>query len=365
MKILYIGNYNDRTGWGAAAKANILALNAFGIDVVARVITFGNQGAIDPIIQQLENKSCAGADIIIQHALPQYYYRNSKALNLGFYCVETDDFYVSKWHKYINQMDGALVMSDKNIHVSKNSGVNIPLAMFRYSIDPSKYNLDNKTATIKELDDTFNFCYVGEWNHRKGLDILLRAFYTEFHRSEPVNLFVKLSSNMGPESCLAEFNKLNEHIKSGLKIKKHRNISVVCTPMEYEHYLSLINQCHAFVCASRGEACCIPMLEAQAMGLRAIATGDTGMDDYIVEGSSVLSHPTDCFGMQSTLPEIQTGYEQWREIDTTYLRSTMRSVYEFTKPEKEKISEKTKQLFSHAAIGKEVWGNMSWILSSR
>ena len=34
MKVLYIGNYNDGTGWGNACLNNILALDRAGIDVV-------------------------------------------------------------------------------------------------------------------------------------------------------------------------------------------------------------------------------------------------------------------------------------------------------------------------------------------
>ena len=42
MKVLYIGNYNDGTGWGNACLNNILALDRAGVDVVPRAITFNN-----------------------------------------------------------------------------------------------------------------------------------------------------------------------------------------------------------------------------------------------------------------------------------------------------------------------------------
>ena len=40
MKVLYIGNYKDGTGWANACIGNILSMDAAGIDVVPRAITF-------------------------------------------------------------------------------------------------------------------------------------------------------------------------------------------------------------------------------------------------------------------------------------------------------------------------------------
>ena len=42
-KVLYIGHYKDGTGWGNAALNNILAMDAVGIDVVPRAITYEAQ----------------------------------------------------------------------------------------------------------------------------------------------------------------------------------------------------------------------------------------------------------------------------------------------------------------------------------
>ena len=43
MKVLYIGHYKDGTGWGGAAIDNILALDAVGVKVVPRAITFESE----------------------------------------------------------------------------------------------------------------------------------------------------------------------------------------------------------------------------------------------------------------------------------------------------------------------------------
>ena len=47
MKVLYIGHYKDGTGWGSAAIDNILALDAVGVKVVPRAITFESEAKED------------------------------------------------------------------------------------------------------------------------------------------------------------------------------------------------------------------------------------------------------------------------------------------------------------------------------
>lgn len=356
MKVLYIGNYRDASGWGSVAEANILAMNSVGIDVVARPISFGQQKPINPIIESLEKKECKGSTICIQHCLPSYYYYNRKMTNIGFYCVETTDFYPTKWHKYINLMDYAWVMSKQNKQASIKSYVSTPINVIPFSLNPSLYNRKNRTTSVSELEKGFNFCFVGDWNNRKNITALLKAFYTEFHTSEPVNLFIKLSSNMPSDKCMQEFNKLNDFVKSGLKIRnKYQNICVICGNMNHSDYISILSQCHVFICPSYGEACCIPAVEAAALGLKVIYTAEIGLEDYISNGISVPSTEDNCFGMQSALPEIQTANENWMNINLQHLRMAMRSSFEYysdSEEEKDKISNDIFSRFSHEAVGK-------------
>ena len=42
MKVLYISNYKDGTGWSNAAINNILALDSAGVEIVPRAVTVGS-----------------------------------------------------------------------------------------------------------------------------------------------------------------------------------------------------------------------------------------------------------------------------------------------------------------------------------
>ena len=361
MKVLYIGNYRDASGWGAAAEANILAMHSVGIDVVTRPVSFGKQKNPHPDIIELEKKECKGADICIQHVLPEYYYYNSKIKNIGFYCYETTSLEFSGWKPKLKMMDELWVMSTEDEATAINNGLN-NVRVAKFSIDADRYNPLLKTGEISELSQNqYNFVFVGDWNKRKDILSLLRAYYTEFHPSEPVGLLIKLSSS-NTTKCLEEFNKLNDYVKSGLKLRKnYQNVSVVCGDMQFDHYISVLNQCHCFVCPSHGESCCIPAVEAQALGLSVIATQGIGLETYLTHGFVVQSTTDDCFGMESSLPEIQTAREQWRQINVSQLRMGMRSFYHNEPINKLEQSKKYKAEFNHKVIGEE----LKWMLSNQ
>ena len=94
MKVLYVGCYRDGTGWGQAAIDYILSMDAAGIDVIPRPIKLNQRRYIPPKrILELEKKSTSGADVCIQHTLPQYMeYTNKLKKNIALYATETSDF---------------------------------------------------------------------------------------------------------------------------------------------------------------------------------------------------------------------------------------------------------------------------------
>jgi len=86
MKVLYIGHYKEKSGWGQAARDYILAMDSVGIDVVPRAFKLGNPSAQLPSrLLELEKKSAIGSTICVQHVLPHYMeYNNGFKKNIGF-----------------------------------------------------------------------------------------------------------------------------------------------------------------------------------------------------------------------------------------------------------------------------------------
>jgi glycosyltransferase involved in cell wall biosynthesis len=257
MKVLYIGNYNDRTGWGNACLNNILALDSAGVNVVPRAITFNDShNTSNQRIAELEGQSEQGVDVCIQHTLPPLYSYNSRFKNIGIFYTETATFSETMWHKHINLLDEAWVPNNQMITASQKSGVTIPVKLAPLCLPMEDYQNIEDCANVGEFSGCFNFCFVGEIVKRKNIETLLRAFHTEFHPSEPVNLFLKLSKpGYSHDETLKYFDTLSDNVKQALKIRKNYRKEIAITGhLESRHLHSLMGKCDCFVMPSFGEA---------------------------------------------------------------------------------------------------------------
>lgn len=327
MKVLYIGNYNDGTGWGNAAKNNILAMQKVGIDVIPRCITYNNTSdphEEDNIIKILENKPCINPDVCIQHVLPHLYYYNSNVKNIGYLAVESFDFKDSMWHKHCNLMDEIWVPSTSCKDACIRSGIVKPIKIIPHCLNIEQYiNFNNSDAKqIQELKYTFNFVFIGEFIERKNIEALIRAFHKEFHYSEPVNLFIKTS-----KKSLPEIQEYCNNIKRGLKLRKLYKQEIIVTGfLGFDDYISILKQCDCFVMPSRGEGFCIPALEAMLLGIPIIYTSNIGMNDFCI-GAEVESKMVPCYGGVSSLENLYTANTYWMDIDIEKLGKEMRLMF--------------------------------------
>ncbi len=352
MKVLYIGHYRDGTGWGNAALNNILAMDSVGIDVVPRAITYEASDKCNKL-DYLESKSKEGCDVVVQHTLPNNYVYNSNYKNIGYLAVESDNFRQTGWQHHCNLMDEIWVPSGVTASACVRSGVNTKIKVVPHSLDISKYKGKNKeNGPIAEMRNNFTFGFVGEFIERKNIKALIHAFHLEFNPREPVNLFVKTSKR-----SLEEVQKYFQHIKNGMKIRpQYREEIIACGYMPEEDYIDTLAQIDCFVMPSRGEAFCIPSLEAMALGKPSIYTEGIGMNHCV--GSWVESRFVPCFGAVETLPHLDTSWENWREIDVLDLAKKMRFHYNNHLQNTnglladEAISQAQK--YSHQAIGEKI-----------
>ena len=356
MKVLYIGNYLDGTGWGNASASNIISMHKAGIDVVPRRISYGSSIVPNPEIESLEKKSAKGCDICIQHCIPKDYYKDKDLKCVGIYHTENTNFSHSLWQRHINVMDEAWVSSFTRKVSSIRSGVDIPVKTFRMAINFNEIDsvIQKPTAQIKELKGSYNFCFFGEFNHRKNLVALIKAFHLEFSPNENVNLFFKISGGKSEET-LKQLYTINDDICKSLKLFHAKNILGISGYLKYSDYLSIMSQCHCMVIPSYGEDPCIPAIEAQGFGMQVVFTNNAGMNEYCEEQYPVLSNPAQCQSFGNTLPELYTGRDTWSEISVDMLKNEMRKAYNEYQAEyfsKEKTKERIRQFASYEAAGK-------------
>ena len=278
-------------------------MDAAGIEVVPRAITYEASDKDYPDkIKQLEQQSKDGCDVVVQHTLPSNYWYDNNYKNIGFLAVESSNFKSTGWHRHCNFMDEIWVPSNVTKQQVINTGVKVPVQVVPHSLDMTQYK-DTRGQKVQELNNNFTFGFIGECIERKNIKALVQAFHLEFHPREPVNLFIKTS-----KKDVTHVQNYFKHIKNGLKIRdNYKEEIIICGMMPQDDYISVLSQIDCFVMPSRGEAFCIPSLEATAMGIPSIFTEGIGMEHVSGVSRPVKSHSTPCFGAIETLSNLDIG----------------------------------------------------------
>jgi glycosyltransferase involved in cell wall biosynthesis len=336
MKVLYLGNQNDQSGWGNSAKNRIKAIYNSDIPISIRSITFNGSATKEPLFLELEKVDLDGVTHCIQHVIPELYYYDGRYKNIGVCELETKGIAYSMWPKYMNMMDEIWVANQESLITCYSNGVIKPVKVVPHCIERPNFK---RNVLANEIKIGFNFGFIGEFNSRKNIETLVKAFHLEFHPSEPVNLFLKLSGpTENKEYNFRLFNEMEEKIRQELNIRSnYKRIVVSFDKLPHEHLLSITSQLHTFVTASHGESCCIPAMDAASLGIPSIWPAGLGIDDYGV-GTKVSSTIGPCSYDDFFLRNIYSGRDDWFNIDIHELCLAMRYHYEMPEDKRIKMS---------------------------
>lgn len=116
----------------------------------------------------------------------------NSAVHIGRTMFETDRI-PPDWAEKCNQMDEIWVPSQFNVETFASAGVNRDkIFIIPSSLDPSNYLSDINPADLSAKTG-FNFLSVFGWGYRKGWDVLVRAYITEFNKNDNVALILKVN----------------------------------------------------------------------------------------------------------------------------------------------------------------------------
>src|SRR5690606_10736656 len=324
MKLLYLGHFRENSGWSKAALDLALACDSVGIDIVCRSIKINNvKPDLPEKFLELESKSLDGVTHCIQHVLPHYMSYSSKVKCISYYVAETSSQKYSSWYTKLRQMDEIWV---PNSTLSKNlEKDSIKNKVIPHAVDITKF----ETNKILNLGSGFKFYSIIDFNKRKNLIALLRAFHTEFHRYEPVQLILKV-----PQWAEKEVHQMCEQVRAGLKLYQqnyYRPEIILSNEMTEEEIGALHNSCDCYIATAYNEGWGQPILDAMGFSNTVISNDIDGPRDYIqhgVNGFLVKNQETTCINYNETFPDIYTGYEKWYEINIPDLMRQMRRSYE-------------------------------------
>lgn len=345
MRVLWIGNYLDGSGWSQAAIDYILALDSVGVEVIPRAIKLNNHmGEVPERIRQLEARSVRGCDVVVQHVLPHMTSYNSRLRNICLFASETSHFGNTVWPERLALMDDVWLINAQQYDACKRSGLvnrgkGPRFALVPHACDVSKFARSYPPLErLKPLLDRgeFLFYFVGEYTRRKNLNAFIKAFHLEFDPSENVRAVIKTGRpGMSPQECAAHVRADLEKLKKGMKLhggrpEAYREEVVITDRLSEEGVMRLHAACDCFVMPSFGEAWNLPGFTAMAMGKTPIVSACTGFVDYLSEkeGYLVEGRWEPCVGANDTLQDIYVANEDWFNVDIHCLRRRMREAYQ-------------------------------------
>ena len=198
---------------------------------------------------------------------------------------------------------------------------------------------------------SFEFLSIFAFGHRKGWDLLLDAFFTEFTPQDNVTLVLRAYKRENVKAThvkndrgeiLLDRPKMNadiefmsanitEHVEGyarrtlGKELKDLPAIRWIPDVLSREDMRALYERADAFVLPTRGEGWGLPAVEAMSMELPVIVTNYTGPTAYLT--------PNNSFALRSGDPDSATGFAT---PSLPHLRTLMRYVFEHQEEARER-----------------------------
>ncbi len=324
----------DPSGYASEARAFLLHLERHGESVAARSIGRHSEGfremtaEVDRAeLERLLDRSFAPHPVGVLHA-PAYSFDRASWIgyHVGRTTFETDGL-PPDWVERCNRMEEIWVPSMFNVETFRKAGVSVPILRLPEGVDVRRFRPGLPPLLAPSPDGGITFLSVFEWSHRKGWDVLLRAWAQAFGAKDNARLVLRtypINSVEGETSAWIE-SRIDEFLDSiGSSRADCAPILVLAEQVPEPQMPNLYNSADVYIAPSRGEGWGRPHMEAMACGLPVIATRWGGNLDFMTEDNSWL------LDIES-LVQIDTREEfhfyrgqNWAEPSVAHLKRLMR-----------------------------------------
>ncbi len=317
---------NFASGYSMSAREIVRALDAESVRVDYRY-AYGTGTPVpldepletnDPLLEIIRARHPPRRPrVAVTYAQGDVFDRNAGHRSIGFTMLEVDGFPAS-WVRRANALDEVWTPTEFNRRGLITCGVKRPVYVIPLGIDPDRFHPAIRRTPNPRGDYVFLSSF--EWGERKNPQLLLRTFNRTFRSDESALLVCKIN-HRDP----------GIHVPNAIRalgLDEHGGRIYFIYNRELPHYqlASLYRSADCFVSTSRGEGWGLPLLEAIACGLPAIAT-DWG-------GHTAFLDPADTYPLRvrSLTPAVSLcpyyeGY-RWADADQDHLASLLRHVYE-------------------------------------
>lgn len=318
MKIVFDCYLRSAHGYGYAAIQLALALSAFpdvellipnsSKHVLTNTPIELRQKIVDPESHELHH----GVTIAFRTPPPET--NTPLHTHLIWYTMWESTRVPSQWKFFLNNHVAIVIVpSNSQIEIMRNSGINTDIAVVPLGVN----NQDYYPLKRSEKEEYIFGLYGSYLDHRKGVDILYKAFTKEFPAQDYPS--IQLWYKGDPP--------FNWPITDDLTISDSR-VRFFSRSADSSSNVAFLSNIDCFVFPTRGEGFGLPPLEAMATGLPVIATNWSGPEDYMDEEYAYpLSYSLTPVDLLSRNPNYRyTGY--WAEPKIEHLQALMRQCYE-------------------------------------
>ena len=221
--------------------------------------------------------------------------------------------WVSRFNEHLT---GVLAPTKHVVNVLRDSGVDVPIAVIGCGLDEQAL-VGVSMPTVLPTQAGFKFLHISSGFPRKGVDVLLDAYFAGFSASDDVCLVIKTFPNI--------HNTTAEYLER-LRRDHPDAPDVVCIEQDLPDYAyyGLYSACDCLVSATRCEGFGLPMAEAMAFGLPVIVTDYSGHTDFCDESTAFMVEST----LVETGSHLKVDGSMWAEPSRESLREQMRYVFE-------------------------------------
>jgi len=241
---------------------------------------------------------------------------------IGRSMYETDSI-PSKWISKCNTLVQKIWTPSKfNVETFSKAGVEAeklevvpePIDVYLYDpavIKPMKLNFKKE----------FNFLSVMKWEARKGWNLLLKAYFSEFTSKDSVSLYIR--SNLDDKN-MEEYNSFMQSFledNEDLKAEDLPQVIFIRDQLPYSKFPSLYKAVDSVVLATHGEGWGLPLIEGMSMGLPVISTNWSGSTEFMTTENSFL------IPVEEMVPATGETGHMWAKVSVTHLQAAMRTVF--------------------------------------
>jgi hypothetical protein len=323
-EVLWQSIMNFPTGYAASTREILRALDRRGIRASYRYV-YG-PGSPYPVeepdpsgdyLMNVISRRNGSPSVGVVYGQGDVFHKNRSRRKVGFTMLEVDGF-PSDWVRQANRMDEVWVPTEFNRRGFLESGLKRPIHKIPLAVDPDYFHPG--IQAFPNPSGEFIFLSNFEWGERKEPWLLLKAFNDVFSAAEPVRLICKIINKDPAVRVRDEIRRLR------LKDSGGRISFIFNREFPYYQLGAFYRSADCYVSAGRGEGWDMPLMEAMACGLPAIATDWGAHTEFVHEG---IAYP---LKVRRTVPAVAKCpyYEgfSWADPDPEHLRFLLREVYE-------------------------------------